>query len=216
MKTGNRTVDRNLGRAEARWRKLRFAELAGVTGSLVCLFFLLLALPMGAGWITDPSGAKALIVVAIVFALLALLGSAIFVIERDLDPRWLARVLESGSPDLLDRVNTLIALKQDTRSARAGSIAYRVGPAKRSHRREFGSPARKGAGSRHVKRALPRDTGGYGLRGRALTIRPSRRRFAARLNSGVRPRWNSTAVVASAGVSGALLQVAQVGHGAGD
>ena len=112
MKTGNRTVDRNLGRAEARWRKLRFAELAGVTGSLVCLFFLLLALPMGAGWITDPSGAKALIVVAIVFALLALLGSAIFVIERDLDPRWLARVLESGSPDLLDRVNTLIALKQ--------------------------------------------------------------------------------------------------------
>jgi hypothetical protein len=124
MKTGNRIVEHNLGGAAAKWRWLRFLQHTGTLGSLVVLFFLLLASGMVAGVVPTTHLAAALVAFVSVVSFIAWLGIGIGVLSTDADRRWLARIVEQGRPELRDRVNTLVAL-ENTRARPQVAPFYR-------------------------------------------------------------------------------------------
>ncbi len=126
MKTGSHVIDSNLQSVAARWRWLRFTQHTGTLGSLVMLFFLLLALAAVRGWVTDPDLASGLAILAVFAAVVAWASLGIVLLNRDLAPQWLAGVVEQSQPKLLDRVNTLVALRESRHEPGVKSFYRRI------------------------------------------------------------------------------------------
>jgi hypothetical protein len=124
MNTGNHIVDQNLARAASKWRGLRFLQRTGLIGSLLCLAFLLLALAMLRGWITEPGTATALVVGAVFLAGVCWLGAGVVVLGSEPDTRMVANAVERGQPRLLDRVHALVALQPVRRKRALGAAFY--------------------------------------------------------------------------------------------
>jgi hypothetical protein len=125
MNTGNSIVDQNLARAASKWRGILFLQRTGLIGSVVCLAFLLLALAMLEGWVTEPGTATALIVCLLFFGGLCWLGSGVVILGNEASSRIMAQAVERGQPGLQDRVNTLVAL-QPVRRKRGAAFYTRI------------------------------------------------------------------------------------------
>ena len=126
MKTGSHVIDSNLHSVARRWRSLRFLQHTGTLGALVTLFFLLLALAAVRGWVTDPDLAGGLAILAVFAAVVAWASLGIVLLNRDLAPQWLAGVVEQSQPKLLDRVNTLVALRESRHEPGVKSFYRRI------------------------------------------------------------------------------------------
>jgi hypothetical protein len=125
MKTGNRTVDRNLDRVRSKWRGLLFLERTGRIGSLASGAFLLLGLTILAGWVADPTVASFIIIMLVLFGGLAWFGAGLMALAAEPDSSLLAQTLERSQPALLDRVHALAAMRP-ARGKREGAFHSRI------------------------------------------------------------------------------------------
>jgi hypothetical protein len=126
MKTGSHVIDSNLHSVARRWRSLRFLQHTGTLGALVSLLFLLLALAAVRGWIADPGLATGLATLAVFVALVAWGCVGFVLLHCELAPQWMAGVLERSQPKLLDRVNTLVALRENRQQPGIKSFYRRI------------------------------------------------------------------------------------------
>jgi hypothetical protein len=127
MKTRVPIVDDNLARVDLGWRWLRLLQHSGMLGTILALFFLLLALAIRADWLTDPALAKALVGLACASAFISWFSVAVAIFGKTLEPDWLARMVERGQPKLLDRVNTLVALEKRRAQPEVAPFYRRIG-----------------------------------------------------------------------------------------
>jgi hypothetical protein len=127
MSTANRVVEYHLDRANAQWKWLRFLQYSANVAACATLGFLALGLAIVLGWIGRPGP-------AIVFAVLIGLGAffawlivSLVVVVTYPDRRSVAGAIERVRPNLLDRLNTLIYLRQSGKESGLSAFAERIG-----------------------------------------------------------------------------------------
>ncbi len=117
-------VERNFQQVQNRQRWLAVIQHTGTLGAILALLYLLLGAAMLKGWIEEPAPTRWVVFLVACLATIVWAGFTAVVVHLNSERRWLASTLEQGHPELLDRVNTLVALEDD-RGKRAIAPFYR-------------------------------------------------------------------------------------------
>jgi hypothetical protein len=121
----NWLIEDKLNATRRRWKWLELGRWIGVAGSVFCVIWFLIQL---AGW----QGLLSRWMLDILIVLMALGGLMVLLViflatEARREKRsWLANALERSCPPLMDRVNTLVFLEEDSRGRRPSRIQARI------------------------------------------------------------------------------------------
>jgi len=118
-------VEKSLGRAEFRWKWLRFLRYSFLLGGILCLLAILFAAAIHNGMIVSKPAAIAISVMLAGTALIAWCIILIVVVASSPDRNWLAAALERVDRRFLDRLNTLLFLEKK-RTDKVDSFAVRI------------------------------------------------------------------------------------------
>ncbi len=106
-------VERNFEQVQNRQRWLAVIQHTSTLGAILALLYLLLGAAMLKGWIEEPAPTRWVVFLVACLATIVWAGITVVVVHLNSERRWLASTLEQGHPELLDRVNTLVALEDD-------------------------------------------------------------------------------------------------------
>jgi hypothetical protein len=120
------TIERNLHRAEWRWKWLRFLQHTLTLGAVLSFCTLFFGMAIVAGWVTSRAVANVILPLLGIAGMAGWVIIAIAVFARRADRGWVGAALERVDHRLLDRLNTLLFLERGAPNARVASFSRRI------------------------------------------------------------------------------------------
>lgn len=119
-------IERELRRAEMRWRWLRIGVGLGIFGIASCGLLVGFGYALLAGWITEMVLAQVLLGLLVFGLVIAGLGVLVIMATGALPRRTLADKIEDVNPPMLDRLNTLVAYEKKKHTVEERSFLNRI------------------------------------------------------------------------------------------